>query len=203
MKNVVLYLTDSLADWEYGHVAAGLATAEQSNPGRYRLLTASDGEVDSITTAGGVRMVPETTIHDLEVDDIAMLVLIGGDTWQSGHDAVLALTSRLLRLGTPVAAICGATYALARSGLLDTRNHTSNAAEYLAGASGYAGERHYVESGAVSDRDVITASGVAPVDFARAVFERLSLFSQPTIDAWYGLYTTGERKYYDRLVGAE
>ena len=203
MKNVVLYLTDTLADWEYGYVSAGLAMAEQSAPGRYGLVTVGDQGIDSVKTAGGIRMVPETRINDLEEDDIAMLVLIGGDTWEDGHDAILGLASRLLGSGTPVAAICGATLGLARSGLLDERDHTSNAAEYLAGVAGYAGEDRYVDAKAASDRDVITASGVAPVDFAKAVFERLTLFPQPVIDAWYGLYTTGERRYYDQLVGAE
>jgi hypothetical protein len=27
------------------------------------------------------------------------------------------------------------------------------------------------------------------------------LFPPPVIDAWYGLYTTGERRYFDALVG--
>ena len=46
--------------------------------------------------------------------------------------------------GVPVAAICGATAGLARAGLLDQRNHTSDAAGYLA-ATGYAGGAHYVD----------------------------------------------------------
>ncbi|MDN5855098.1 MAG: DJ-1/PfpI family protein [Actinomycetia bacterium] len=202
MKNVVLYLTDTLADWEYGYAAAGLGMAEQMAPGRYRLVTASDREVESITTMGGVRMVPDTSIDDLDEADIAMLVLIGGGTWESGHDAVLGLAARLLDSGTPVAAICGATLALARTGLLDERDHTSNAAEFLSGVAGYAGESRYVEAKAVADRDVITAPAAGPVDFAKAIFERLELFPQPITDAWYGLYTTGERRYYDQLMGA-
>ena len=37
---------------------------------------------------------------------------------------------------------------------------------------------------------------------ARAVFEALDLFPASITDAWYGLYTTGERRFYDQLVGA-
>ena len=51
------------------------------------------------------------------------------------------------------------------------------------------------------DGDVITAPATAPVDFAAAVFRRLELFPPATIDAWYGLYTTGERRWFDALVG--
>ena len=37
---------------------------------------------------------------------------------------------------------------------------------------------------------------------AKAVFEALGVLPEPVIDAWYGLYTTGERRFYDALVGA-
>ncbi|MDN5804989.1 MAG: hypothetical protein L0H26_10475, partial [Microlunatus sp.] len=39
-------------------------------------------------------------------------------------------------------------------------------------------------------------------DQLRAVFEALEVFPSPVLDAWYGLYTTGERRFYDALVGA-
>jgi len=41
------------------------------------------------------------------------------------------------------------------------------------------------------------------VDFSAAIFRRIGLFPPAITDAWYGLYTTGERRYYDALVGAE
>ena len=47
---------------------------------------------------------------------------------------------------------------------------------------------------------MITAPGTMPVDFAAAIFRNLELFPGPMVDAWYGLYTTGERRYFDRLV---
>ena len=55
----------------------------------------------------------------------------------------------------------------------------------------------------MDDDGLITASAAAPVDFTAAIFRRLEVFPGPIIDAWYGLYTTGERRYYDALVGAE
>jgi len=115
---------------------------------------------------------------------------------------VLDLAQALVGRGTPVAGICGATYGLARSGLLDTRRHTSNALDFLE-PSGYAGADHYVDERVVEDSDVITAPASAPVDFSAAIFRRIGLFPPAITDAWYGLYTTGERHYYDTLVGAE
>ena len=65
----------------------------------------------------------------------------------------------------------------------------------------YHGAEHYREAKVVADDTVITAPATAPIDFARAIFERLEAFPAPVIDAWYGLYTTGERRYFDALVG--
>ena len=67
-------------------------------------------------------------------------------------------------------------------------------------SSGYGGAAHYREERTVDDRGVITAGATAPVDFAAAIFRRLDLFPPAMIDAWYGLYTTGERMYFDRLT---
>ncbi|MFP5282901.1 MAG: DJ-1/PfpI family protein [Actinomycetes bacterium] len=131
-----------------------------------------------------------------------MLVLPGADTWFDGHERALGLSRVLLERDIPVAGICGATYGLARAGLLDTRRHTSNAADFLA-PSGYAGADRYVDARVVDDGGLITSPATAPVDFAAAVFRRLELFPPAVIDAWYGLYTTGERRYFDALVGGE
>jgi hypothetical protein len=41
---------------------------------------------------------------------------------------------------------------------------------------------------AVVDGDLITASGVAPVHFARAIFERLALYTAEVAASWFKLY---------------
>ena len=92
-----------------------------------------------------------------------------------------------LAAGVPVAAICGATFGLALEGLLDERAHTSNAAEYLA-LTGYAGGDRFVAEPAVVDGDLITASGVAPVHFARAILERLAVYTAEVAASWFKLY---------------
>ena len=201
MKNVILYATDTMADWEYGYLVAGLSMAEQATPGRFRLVVASDGLTNHVTTMGGLRLCSDVQVSKINPDDVGILILPGADTWGSDHVSVLRLAEDLLRAGTPVAAICGATLGLARSGLLNDRSHTSNAPEFLLSARGYNGAKHYQTEKTVSDGSLITAPATAPIEFAKAVFERLELFPQPIIDAWYGLYTTGDKKYFDRLIG--
>ena len=100
--------------------------------------------------------------------------------WDAGGGGAFAATAaRFLDAGVPVAAICGATVGLARAGLLDKRNHTSAAAEYLM-ATGYQGGDHYLDERAVVDGDLITAGPQSPVQFACATLRRLGLMSERT-----------------------
>lgn len=200
MKNVVFYATDTMSDWEYGYVLAGFALAEHEESARFAVRSAAAAGVETVRSIGGLTVVPDTTLD--AVGDPDLLILPGASTWGEGHDEVLALVRRVVDAGGLVAAICGATLGLARSGLLDDREHTSNAPDYIAMIPGYHGAEHYREAKTVVDRGVITAPATAPVDFARAVFQALEVFSQEVLTAWYGLYTTGERHYFDELMSA-
>ena len=201
MRDIILYATDTMADWEYAYLTAGLAMAAEQEPDRFRFRALGDGS-STVTTKGRLTLQTDGALADVVVDDVALLILPGADTWFSGHEQALDLTRELRGVGRPVAAICGATYGLARAGFLDDRRHTSNAPEFLA-SSGYAGADRYVDERVVDDDGLITASATAPVDFTAAIYRRLDVFPAPIIDAWHGLYTTGERRYYDALVGAE
>jgi putative intracellular protease/amidase len=197
MADVVLYATDTMADWEYGYLTAGLAWAGDERF-RLRVLGAGPGPV---TTKGRLRVETDGDLGSVEEDRVAMLVLPGADSWGTGHEAALGLAVRLLGRSVPVAAICGATLGLARAGVLDERDHTSNARDFLL-ASGYTGAHRYRDEPVVEDHDVITAPATKPVDFAAAIFRRLQVFPPSVVDAWYGLYTTGERRFFDELAGA-
>jgi putative intracellular protease/amidase len=201
VQDIILYATDTMADWEYSYLTSGLAMAAEMEPDRFRFRVLADGQ-ELVTTKGRLRLQTDGTIDDVNVDDVALLVLPGADTWFDGHESVLALARTLLDRHTPVAGICGATYGLARAGVLDTRAHTSNAPDFLA-PTGYSGADRYLDARVVDDADVITAPATAPVDFSAAIFRRLEVFPPAITDAWYGLYTTGERHYFDTLVGAE
>ena len=111
---------------------------------------------------GGVRVLPDRLLADLDPADSALLVLPGADLFDAGGgDAFTAAAARFLAAGVPVAAICGATAGLARAGLLDDRPHTSAAPEYLA-ATGYAGGEHYVDARAVAADGLVTAGPTRP-----------------------------------------
>ncbi len=200
-----LYVFDTMADWEYGHLIAEL------NTGRYFSETGSRLEVRTVAldlspvaTMGGLRVLPDAVLDEIESEACAVLILPGGDSWLSPvHAPVIRKTISLLGAGIPVAAICGATIALAAAGILDNREHTSNDLGYLkAACPEYRGESRYRSEPAVSDRGLITASGVAPVEFAHLVLKTLRLLSRESLEGWQGLYLSHEPSYYFQLMGS-
>src|SRR4029450_3651511 len=179
-QTVHLFVFDTLADWEPGFAIAGLNNAAfQTHPGRYRVATVGISKAP-IVTIGGVTILPDMTLDELAPAQSAMLILPGGDTWDQGQNTeVLEHAKRFLAAGVPVAAICGATAGLARAGLLDTVQHTSNAREYIQ-ATNYRGSALYQDQPAVTDGNMITANSTAPIEFAYQIFKRLGAYQHDT-----------------------
>jgi putative intracellular protease/amidase len=199
-QTVHLFVFDTLADWEPGFAIAGLNNpAFQAQPGRYRVATVGLSNAP-ITTIGGVTILPDLALETLTLEQSAMLILPGGGGWDQGRNTeALELAKRFLAAGVPVAAICGATSGLARAGMLDDIKHTSNAREYLA-ATGYQGTALYQDQPAVDDGNVITAGSTAPIEFAYQIFKKLDVYPDETLDAWFGLFKTGDAAYYGTLT---
>jgi putative intracellular protease/amidase len=191
---------DTFNDSEAGLLLVELRTGRfTSEP--FDIVTVAESS-EPILTMGGVRIVPDALLGDLEPADSDLLVLAGGDLWDSGGGgAFAAVAARFLEAGVPVAAICGATAGLARAGLLDEREHTSAGPEYLA-ATGYAGGRLYREQRAVIAGDLITAGPQSPVQFARATLGRLGLAPERILDAYEALFHRAEQAAFPVLVQA-
>jgi putative intracellular protease/amidase len=193
---------DTFADWETGYATAHIRRPSwQREPGRYSVATVGPAR-EPVTTMGGMRITPDIALDELRPDDSAMLILAGGDTWGEDSMAGFRAAARpFLAASVPVAAICGATFGLALEGLLDDRAHTSNAAGYLA-LTGYAGGDRFVDQPVVTDGDLITASGVAPVHFAQAIFERLGIYAPEVAASWFKLYGNRDPAgFYELMAG--
>src|ERR1700749_1581175 len=193
---------DPSAGWEVGYGTAQIRSGSwPREPGRSSITTVGPTR-EPVTTMGGMRIMPGIALEELRPQDSAMLILAGGETW--GEDAMAgfrAAAPQFLAAGVPVAAICGATFGLALEGLLDDRAHTSNAAEYLA-LTGYAGGDRLVAEPAVVDGALIPASGVAPVHFARAIFERLAVYTSEVASSWFKLYGDRDPAGFYELMAA-
>ncbi|WP_207905564.1 DJ-1/PfpI family protein [Nocardia alba] len=203
MKTVHVAVYDTLADWEVGAATAHIANGNwHREPGIFEVATVGL-TTDAITTMGRLRVTPDLAVADLEPADSAMLILPGADQWMGEDLIAFAYKAKeFVDAGVPVAAICGATFGLARTGLLDNRTHTSNAAELLV-YSEYSGAAHYVDAPAVTDRDVITADGMSPFEFAREIFARLDLYEPRILEAWYQLYARKDPAGYAVLAEYE
>jgi putative intracellular protease/amidase len=199
LQTVILYVFDSLSDWEPSYAISGINNpAYQRFPGRFVIKTAGVSR-QPVKTAGGLTILPDLTLEEIDPAQNAMLVLTGGAGWESGqHRAAIELAGRFLHAAKPVAAICGATAGMAIGGFLNDVRHTSNAAIYLQ-ATGYRGQSYYQEEPAVTDGNIITAGATFPVEFACHIFTKLGIYTDATLKSWYGLYKTGDIKYFLEL----
>ena len=184
-KAVYLAVFDGFADWEPAH-----AVAELRRHGGYRVETVAVTEAP-VQSMGGLTVLPSKTLAEVHIDDVAVMLLPGGDRWeQAPMDPPLRdLLIRLDARGVPIGAICAATAAVAGVGLLRGRRHTSNGLAYLrAHVPGYGEASNYVDEPAVRDRGLITASGLGDVEFAREVFEELNVMTPEDRALWAAIF---------------
>jgi len=188
-RSVHVVIFDGFADWEPAH-----ALAELRRWGK-RVVRTIGFTSAPVVSMGGLKVSPDIPLDSVASNDVELLLLPGGDMWEQAdypREVLDPLIKELVAAEVPVAAICAATLALGRAGVLDSRRHTSNASDYLAAhVPDYAGGAYYVDSPAVRDQHVITASGLAPVDFAREVFAELQIFNAADEALWYSMFKTG------------
>lgn len=143
---------------------------------------------------GGLRVIPDRALGNIRPSEMEILILPGGDFWEGSYPQTelnRVLTDAIAAY-VPIAAICAGTLAVARAGLLNDRRHTSNMPGYIAEhVPQYSGVALYEAVLAVSDRGVITASGLAPVEFAREIFRQLKIFSAADEELWFDMFKRG------------
>ncbi|MEK3916292.1 type 1 glutamine amidotransferase family protein [Paenibacillus sp. FSL H7-0331] len=206
MNNTVyLYVFDTMADWEIGYLTAELNSGRYYKKGLAPSKVVTVGiEKTPVTTMGGLKILPDIKLDECSIESTDTLILPGGDTWtETIHQPILKIAQRCLKEGILVAAICGATMGLAQTGLLNSRPHTSNDLEYLKMiCPTYTGKEYYKMESVVTDGKLITASGIAPLEFSVHVLKALGVFSSQTLDAWYSLNKTQESKYFYELMNS-
>lgn len=202
-RTVFVYVFDTMADWEIGFLTAELNSGRYFRKDRSPVKVVTLGiEKNDITTMGGLKIRPDIDLKECKIKATDALILPGGETWmETFHQPIISLVNQCIEKNIIVAAICGATMALAQNGLLDSSNHTSNDLGYLKMiCPNYQGEDHYKNDPVVTAGNLITATGVAPLEFTVAVLKALDVFSPETLAAWYQLYKTQDSEYFYALI---
>jgi putative intracellular protease/amidase len=170
VARIAILLIDDFADWEAAHLAAA---AREHFGDEVRWMSPGGRPVRSM---GGLTAVPDLALETWTPDGDSAFVVVGSPNWEKpGSPDVSGPIRRARDAGLVVGAICGATLAAARAGLLDDRCHTSNDPAFLAANGGaYAGASGYVDTpAAVVDDRIVTAPGSAPTTFATAILRLL------------------------------
>ena len=186
-KKIAVFLFDGFSDWEISYL-----TPEINKSDQFELVYFSaDGS--TITSMGGLQVKPSSSLSELKNKAVDMLILPGGTAWEKGeNDEITAFTKEVFKLGKPIAAICAATTYLGQLGLLNDLQHTSNDLNYLKSmAPNYCGDENYQNALAVTDRNIITANGISPIEFAREIFKLIELYNIDHIEQWYQLFKNG------------
>ncbi len=203
MTTVYVYVMDTMADWEASHAMAELASKRffRKDAQEIELLTVSHTR-EPVRSMGGLTILPDRTVEEMAVKKDCLLILPGSDRWDAPeHLAILEKARELLTAGAGVAAICGATLALARLGLLDDRAHTSNGEGFLSMfCPNYKGEKHYVSQPAVRDGNLITAGSTGALPMTRLILEYLDVFRADTLEYWYSYFSTGNAQAFFAMM---
>jgi putative intracellular protease/amidase len=182
-----VYVFDGFADWEPASALAELRRTFGFSVHTFALTKSP------VVSMGGLRIVPDQLIAEAEPSQIDIAILPGGDAWMRGEiPEITQFVKALAAAGRPVAAICAATLALAHAELLDDRRHTSNGAGFISkSVPGYRGQHLYQKARAVTDRNIITANGLAPFAFASEIFRAVAPNRAEEIAAYDRLYSRG------------
>jgi len=186
-KKIYVFLFEGYSDWEISYL-----TPEICKDDRFDLIYFSESG-DKVTSMGGLQVIPTMPLSEVKVEEAEMLILPGGVAWEKR--AITAINNLVLELfekGKSIAAICGATFYLGQLGVLDKLNHTSNDLNYLkAVVPEYRGQENYQNKLSETDKNIITANGIAPIEFATEIFKKIKLKSDDEIEKWFQLFKNG------------
>ncbi|WP_105615857.1 DJ-1/PfpI family protein [Vallitalea okinawensis] len=184
MKNILFFLYEDMADFEVTLVAhilgAGGEEAYKITPIAYTL--------DPIRSKCGLVYLPEKTVDEVLDQETEGLIIPGGFNMDA-RPHLITLIQKLYKEKKLVSAICAAPYYLAKAGILDHHRFATSLANWSDDHKALYGEdpfprENYVNDRVMIDKNVITAKGVAFIDFAIAITKYLKLYSDEDIEEY-------------------
>lgn len=203
-KVCYIYLLEGLADWEIGHITAEINSKRFLSKNKNIILKFVSKDLKPIQTMGGAIFKPDRELSRVKFKIGDMLLLPGSDSWDNVHDeSLINIVKNLDKGEITISAICGAINFLANIGILNDRKHTGNDLNYLKMVCpNYAGSSLFLNQSVVVSEKLITASGLAPLDFSYEILKKLDLMKDDTLEAWYNLYNLKDPEYFFPLMNS-
>ncbi|MBY6757462.1 DJ-1/PfpI family protein [Clostridium botulinum] len=204
MKKIIyLYILESMAEWEVGYILQAISMESMlKRQNREFVIKTVGTSKNPIQTIGGLTITSDCLLDEIDENNMVALLLPGAESWNSEeNNQILEKALSYIDKGILVGAICGATLALADLKVLDKFKHTSNSLDYLTLFSKqYSSKELYVNSPAVVDCNLITASSAGGLFWAKHIIRYLNVFSCDIIESWYNYYSTGDPKHFAKLI---
>ncbi|MBE6054981.1 MAG: thiamine biosynthesis protein ThiJ [Clostridium sartagoforme] len=177
MGKILVYIFDGMTDYETTLISHLLC----ADAGKEVISIAYEDRL--IKGKSGFMYKPEKLISDILDEDVEGLIITGGWSKEFKHDFI-KLINRLDSEGKLIGGICGAgTLALAKAGVLDNVKYTTPIVEWNEEYVCKYGEEdpfpreNFVVDRVVRDGNIITAQGVAFIDFAVEICDWFNLFN--------------------------
>ncbi len=129
---------------------------------------------DSVTSQEGFITLPHKNINDVDVNEIDLLIIPGGDPSRvKSKDKLYSLLKRINRKDILIGAICAAPIHLAKADILERKKYTTtldfnNIQEFNI--------ENFVDNNVVIDENIITAKASGYVDFAIELGKKVDVF---------------------------
>ncbi|MGL5354441.1 MAG: DJ-1/PfpI family protein [Clostridium sp.] len=179
MGKVLIFIFDNMTDYEITFISHLLGA-----DGGFNIITIAY-EDRIIKSRSGIMYKPLRTVSDIlsDYDENIDGIIITGGWYGDARPQLLNLINKIYNDGKLVAGICGAgTVFLAKSGILANKKYTTPISEWtqthidVFGNNDPFPRNNYISKRVVQDGNVVTAQGIAFIDFAVEICDWFNLF---------------------------
>ena len=171
----MIYIFEGMADFEVtllAHLLVGDSAEE---------ITVVSDALQTICSGSGMMFKAHKTIREVDAEAVKGIIIPGG--WNKNiSDDLIKLVQKLDTDNKLIAAICAGPMVLAKAGVLENRCYTTAIVEWKDKHQAFFNiddpfpRQHFRNERVVRDHNIITAKGVAFVDFALEVCDYFRLF---------------------------
>lgn len=173
MGKILCFIYEEMAEFEVTFAFHRLKTVGK------REIIPIGYEAKPLVSQSGFTYMPAATVKEaMEFEDVEALIIPGGPICEQKAE-LTELIQQLYKENKLIAAICNGPQFLGRAGILDHHRYTTSCSEDSIKKSGVADpfpRCNFVRNRVVRDRNIITATGRAFIDFSFEVLDWLHVF---------------------------